>query len=71
MQWIGLFRRQKFVLFLGGAALPAIALAAQTVTGLSGGAILDHLNTSIDWYRHVFSQSPSSKLKIIRDSNIS
>jgi small-conductance mechanosensitive channel len=60
MQWIGLFRRQKFVLFLGGAALPAIALAAQTVTGLSGGAILDHLNTSIDWYRHVFSQSPSS-----------
>jgi hypothetical protein len=62
---IGLFIRRKRFIFLWAVALLAIALPctkAQTANGLSGDAIVDHLNAVIDWYRHVSGRVPSAGL---------
>jgi small-conductance mechanosensitive channel len=62
---IGLFIRRKRSFFLWAIAVLAIALRctnAQTPNGLSGDAIVDHLNAVIDWYRQVLSRVPPTRL---------
>ena len=62
---IGLFIRRKRSFFLWAIALLAITLRcsnAQTANGLSGDAIVDHLNAVIDWYRQVSSRVPTAGL---------
>jgi hypothetical protein len=55
-----LFGRHKRCLLFGAMGLLAAGLGAQTVDGLSGAEVLNHLNASIDWYRHVLSGTPST-----------
>jgi hypothetical protein len=65
MSSIGLFIRRKRFIFLWAVALLAVALPctkAQTANGLSGDAIVDHLNAAIDWYRQVTSRVPTAGL---------
>jgi small-conductance mechanosensitive channel len=60
-----LFIRHKRSFFLWAVTLLAIALPctnAQSANGLSGDAIVDHLNAVIDWYRQVLSRVPSAGL---------
>jgi small-conductance mechanosensitive channel len=62
---IGLFIRRKRTFFVWAVALLAIALPctkAQTANGLSGDAIVDHLNAAIDWYRQVTTRVPTAGL---------
>jgi len=59
---IGLFIRRKRIFFLWAVALLPIALRctkAQTANGLSGDAIVDHLNAAIDWYRQISTRVPT------------
>jgi small-conductance mechanosensitive channel len=52
--------RNKAVLLIFSAALLAAVglrtVTAQSSSGLSGDAILDHLNVVIDWYRHAMTR---------------
>jgi small-conductance mechanosensitive channel len=62
---IGLFIRRKRTFILWAVALLATALPsvkAQTASGLSGDAIVDHLNAAIDWYRQVSTRVPTAGL---------
>jgi small-conductance mechanosensitive channel len=62
---IGLFIRRKRIFILWAAALLAASLPcvkAQTANGLSGDAIVDHLNAAIDWYRQVSTRVPPAGL---------
>jgi small-conductance mechanosensitive channel len=62
---IGLFIRRKRIFFLPAVVLLAIAfpcIHAQTANGLSGDAIVDHLNVAIDWYRQVSTRVPTAGL---------
>jgi small-conductance mechanosensitive channel len=62
---IGLFIRHKRSFFFWAIILLAITLRstnAQTANGLSSDAIVDHLNTVIDWYRQVSSRVPVAGL---------
>jgi small-conductance mechanosensitive channel len=60
-----LFIRRKRTFILWAVALLAIALPgvkAETANGLSGDAIVDHLNAAIDWYRQVSTRVPTAGL---------
>ncbi len=55
-------RRRRRALLLAVALLAALGgglTTAQTVEGLSGNAILDHLNAVIDWYRGALTGVPT------------
>lgn len=52
--------KQAFLTLAIAVAIATIpAMLAQAPGGLSGDAILDHLNSVIDWYRHVLTRVPT------------
>ena len=52
--------KQAFLSMAVAVAIGTIpAMLAQAPGGLSGNAILDHLNSVIDWYRHALTRVPT------------
>ena len=52
--------KQAFLSLAIAVAIATIpAMLAQAPGGLSGDAILDHLNSVIDWYRHALTRVPT------------